>query len=235
MSVEQTEELERRAEAIPQMGGRRIGGWLRRFAKETPANTNIVELGCWLGAGTAQLAMGLRERPAGHGVRIHCFDNFHTSPSSAEKANRQGYVDLREGDDTLELVKRTLAPFSNDIHFTKGMLGKTITEWSGGPISLHIDDASKYRDTFIRCLRIFAPSWTPGQTIVVLMDYWLFRQKKNVLPEQKLKSLQFQHDFVQAHAEHFEDIPGFKDNAVRAFRYTKPIDVSKLPDTKEHD
>ena len=50
------------AEKIPSMGGTEIGALLREAARNAPSNTAIVEVGCWLGAGTAQLALGIRER-----------------------------------------------------------------------------------------------------------------------------------------------------------------------------
>ena len=47
------------ADGIPSMGGRRFGSLLRRLACDALSGTSIVEVGCWLGAGTAQLALAL--------------------------------------------------------------------------------------------------------------------------------------------------------------------------------
>jgi predicted O-methyltransferase YrrM len=58
------DELELLASRIPSMGGTEIGAQLRRAARLAPANTAIVEVGSWLGAGTAQLALGVRDRPS---------------------------------------------------------------------------------------------------------------------------------------------------------------------------
>ena len=62
------------ANRIPSMGGREIGPVLRNLARHAPAGTSIVEVGTWLGAGTAQLALGIRERARPSEVALHCYD-----------------------------------------------------------------------------------------------------------------------------------------------------------------
>lgn len=219
-------ELEILAAKIPHMGGGLMGPFLQKLAREATSGTAIVELGAWLGAATAHLAIGMRQRGS-MDVSLHVYDNFSTSKSSAEKANRQGYEHVREGDDTLPLVQSTLAPFGVEIDWHKGML-TSATEWGGKPISVYSDDASKYGHTFYTCLKIFGPSWIPGTTIVVLMDYNLYAKSKAT--GEKLDSLRAQHDFIQKFSEHFEPVPtGTTYNTVRAFRYLKALDFAALP------
>ena len=76
------------ADQIPSMGGRKIGAWLRQAARDAPSNTSIVEVGCWLGAGTAQLALGIRERPYPKDVSLHCYDRWKATTSEVDKALR---------------------------------------------------------------------------------------------------------------------------------------------------
>lgn len=215
--------LEEAAKRIPHMGGLRIGSFLRQTAKTAPSGTAIVELGCWLGSGTAQMALGILERPR-RDVSLHVFDNFHTSESSAAKAQRQGYDFLQPGDDTLSLVQSTLEPFGVPIDWRKGMLGKG-TEWDGEPISVYVDDATKYSHTFHACLEIFGPSWVPGTTVIVLMDYYLFRKRKD-LTDKRRASLRSQFDFINAHPQNFEPIADLRDSSCAAFRYTNRMDFA---------
>lgn len=212
---------------IPEMGGRRIGGFLRKSAQEAPADTKFVELGTWLGAGTAQMAAGLRSRADEHNIRIHTFDSFKISASSAEKARIQG-VSFNEGDDTLPWVRSALKQFEPMIEFHKGMLDEQTT-WNGGdPISLYVDDATKYPYTFYLCIKKFGPSWLPGKTMVVLMDALIYLKKKDLTPKQ-LGDLRIQHDFVMERPNSFTPITDLKDTSVAAFRYEGGIDFEALP------
>jgi hypothetical protein len=228
--VKDIQELEHLAVAVPEMGGRRIGKYLRALARDAKAHTSIVELGCWLGAGTTQMAIGLNEREPDHGVAIDCFDNFQMSESSSEKARKQG-VDLKEGENTEPWVANTLKPFGH-VTLHKGMLDER-TRWSGRPISVYVDDASKYPHTFNRCLKIFGPWWIPGETTVVLMDYWLFRKKHNA---HRVDYMRSQFDFVTSHPDHFEEVEDLKDGTCAAFRYRRSLDFSriKVPAAKSH-
>lgn len=211
---------------IPEMGGRRIGGFLREWAKSAPANTNIVELGTWLGAGTAQMATGLQSRGDDHGIRIHTFDSFKISASSAEKAKAQGVI-FNEGDDTLPWVRDALKSYAPLVEFHKGMIDEQTT-WNGEPISLYVDDATKYPYPFYLCLKKFGPSWIPGKTIVVLMDALIYLKKKD-LPAKNLADLRIQHDFVTERPNSFTAIEGFQDTSVAAYRYEGGIDFAALP------
>lgn len=211
---------------IPEMGGRRIGAFLRKWASDAPANTAIVELGTWLGAGTAEMAMGIATRTDTHNIRVHTFDSFKMSASSAEKARNQG-VEFYEGDDTLPWVEAALTRFQPLVEFHKGMLDESTT-WTGEPISLYVDDATKYPYTFYLCLKKFGPSWIPGKTIVVLMDALIYL-KKNDLTSKRIADLRIQHDFVNDRPDSFTPIEGFRDTSVAAYRYEGGIDFATLP------
>jgi hypothetical protein len=210
------------------MGGRRIGAFLRAKARDANPNGSIVELGCWLGAGTAQMALGVLERPDNAKLPIHCFDNFHTSADSARKAALQGVPEITEGSDTLPWVENRLGPFGDFIHLHKGMIDRT-TRWDGSPISLFVDDASKYAHTFYTCLSIFGPSWIVGETTVVLMDFYLFRKQKPDVPQARIDSLRCQFDFIEKHKDNFAPAGDLVDGTCAAFRYVKPIDFNALP------
>ncbi|ASP64368.1 hypothetical protein [Sinorhizobium meliloti] len=213
------------SQEIPEMGGRRIGGFLRDWAKHAPVKTQIVELGTWLGAGTSQMATGLQSRADDHNIRIHTFDSFTMSASSAEKARKQG-VEFKEGDDTLPWVREALKPYGPLVEFHKGMLDEQ-TMWTGEPISLYVDDATKYPYTFYLCLKKFGPSWIPGKTIVVLMDALIYLKKRD-LPAKNIADLRIQHDFITERPDSFTEVEGFKDTSVAAYRYEGGVDFGAL-------
>ena len=200
------------------MGGTKLGPLLAQVARDAPPATSIVEVGCWLGAGTAQLALGIRERPDAGDVSLHCFDLWNATPAEVERAASWG-VRLSVGEDTLPRTRRALEPFNVPVRFHKGDILKS--RWDGGPISVYVDDASKSPAAFCHVLLTFGPSWVPGGTVLVLMDYnhW----KKTGAAADKC-----QKHFVEANRACFEPIehaaPPIKASFAM-FRYDKPIDA----------
>lgn len=214
------QELERLADNFPSMGGKEIGPFLRRIAKNAPPNTAIVEVGSWLGAGTAQLALGVRERQVGGQISIHSFDRWIATKGEVEKAKQKNNLDLELGQDTLPYVMDSLTPFGVHMYFTKGdILDAT---WGGQPISVYVDDASKAPKRFYHVMKTFGPSWIPGVTIVVLMDYHYW--EKTGSADHKC-----QRNFIDNHREHFAPVEGFKRRGSNeAFLYTKQLDFQNL-------
>ena len=191
---------------IPSMGGREIGDVLRFWAAKAKRGEAIVELGCWLGAGTAQMAAAI----VGKDVELHSYDRFRTSTSEKAKAAREG-VELEVGQDTMAWVAERLSPIGARVFLHKGKI--SAAKWKGRRIALHVDDACKQEGTFIDALRKFSPFWIPGRTVVVLMDYWYFLKK----PEHPW--LKFQHSFVSARPEMFRQIWILKELCCAAFVY----------------
>lgn len=203
------------AEAIPSMAGRKLGPALRRAAREAPSGTAIVEIGSWLGAGTAQLALGIRERER-RDVTLHCFDRWRAQPHEIAKAARQG-LHLAPLEDTLPRVRQALQPFEVPIRYHQGDLLQA--RWDGEPISVYVDDASKELPAFCHALATFGPCWIPGETVLLLMDFHLW--KKTGIPEHE-----FQRHFLEAAGDSFEPLPiaGRRRTAALAiFRYKAPL------------
>jgi hypothetical protein len=148
------------------MGGTKLGPLLRNAARQARTDTALVEVGCWLGAGTAQLALGMRERQY-QDVQLHVYDRWRARPWEVEKAGKQGWC-LQDDEDTLPRVRQALEPFGVTIQFHKGEL--IDAAWSGGPISVYVDDACKIPLLFCHMLEVFAPYWLPGETLIFLMD-----------------------------------------------------------------
>ena len=203
------------ADQIPSMRRRQIGRLVRKLARGAPANTSVVEVGCWLGAGTAQLALGLRARQGGGDVWLHCYDRWQASHVEVEKAARRG-VHLSVGEDLLPRVRQALAPFNVPIRFHKGELLEL--GWSGGPISLYVDDTSTAPSLFYQALQTFGSSWVPGETVIVLMDSKFWR--RTTADEYTL-----QKQVIESHCHCFEPI---ESDGHAVFLYKEPVDLEKL-------
>jgi hypothetical protein len=175
------------ASKIPNMGAARIGAELTHEAFMAPKGSAIVEVGVWLGCGTAYLSIGAIDKV------VHCYDHFIANASEIEKADKFG-VALKSKQSTLDIVKNNLQPFSGNIVFHQGDI-KSI-RWSGAPIGLYVDDASKTKDKWDHVAREFFPHILVGAKII-LMDYWYFRTTK----QEKHKA---QFNFMQAHTEYFK-------------------------------
>ena len=203
--------LASQAEKIPSMGGAQIGTTLRALVRNATPNTAIIEVGCWLGAGTAQIALGALERTDAD-VQIHCYDRWVANQAEVEKAAAKGLM-LEINEDLLPYVRRFLKPFPYPIEFHQGDI--RYASWEGPPISVYIDDASKTRRLFLHSLKTFSRHWIPGETVIVLMDYNMWRKSGN--PEHAC-----QKEFIEAHPLSFEQI---ENSLVSIFRYIRPVNV----------
>jgi hypothetical protein len=212
-------QLEHIASEIPSMGGTEIGPQLRKAVRQAPPDTSIVEVGSWLGAGTAQLALGVRERGSAGSVAIHCYDRWEATDQEVEKAARMKNMSLRAGDDTLPWVMQTLRPFGVPINFVKCDLRDAT--WDGGPISVYLDDAAKTPQKFFHMLKTFGPHWIPGSTVVVLMDFHYWEKTGS-------DKHQCQKRFIENYREHFTLVEGFRTDTCDAFAYRKAIEFDQL-------
>lgn len=156
-----TKDLEARAASIPHMGARNIGGHLRIWA--SACHSNIVEIGSWLGAGTAYLALGARES----GARLHVYDRWRANDSEVQKAKACGFK-LKSGQDTLPLVRQILEPFGVPIVFHQGPADDAT--WNGEPIGLLVLDAAKRGSAFDHVAATFFPHLESG-AMLILMDF----------------------------------------------------------------
>jgi hypothetical protein len=214
-------DLERYAARFPSMGGTLNGPLLRSLAAGAPSDTSIVEVGTWLGAGTAQLALGLQGRA--DPPTIHCFDMFQASAPEVAQAGEFG-VTLEPGQDTSGHVREALAPFGVPVVIHKGDFTKAA--WNGGPVSVFVDDGTKWAGPFHRALTAFGPHWIPGVTVIALMDY-LYWQR---LPPRKARPLMAQQIFMEGHAANFEPVTADypEGSTTRLFRYREALDFGRL-------
>lgn len=214
----ETERLEQLAEQIPSMGGLKIGDFLRGAARDDAIpGTAIVELGSWLGSGTAQLALGLRDRKDDHGIAIHCFDRWEADESEVAKASAAG-LDIAVGQDTLPVVKDLLAPFDVPISYHQGWIQEQT--WDGTPISVFVVDACKTSKPFFAALKTFGASWIPGTTVIFLMDYYYWRKSGK-------DDHRCQIELIEGNPANFSEPVRVRDVGVM-LRYLAPLDFSRL-------
>ena len=162
--------LETIANKIPSMGGREIGKYLREYASQVKSNFSVVEVGAWLGAGTAQICLGILEGK--NNVPLFVYDRFFASKSEIEKAGKQG-VKLKPKQNTLKIVSKFISNFNCRVKFNRCNI-TAIKKYKGEKIGMYVDDASKSSDKFKHVMKIFKKHFVPGETILVFMDYFYF-------------------------------------------------------------
>lgn len=194
------------AATLPSQGGVEIGPWLDRLAQGVPEGAAIVELGCWLGGGTAHLALGslLSEAP------VHTFDRWSATNQEVQKARRYG-IALKENMDTLPLVQELLRPIPAAITYHRCNIKEV--EWRGGRIGLFVDDATKVEPLWSHAMSVFKPHFIDG-AMLVLMDYYFYESAGERYAAQKR--------YMADHAKEFTLIEERMAGTTAAvFRYRK--------------
>jgi hypothetical protein len=171
-------------EKVPSMLSPWERAYLREFAKNDYLGKGaIVDLGCWLGASSVELAQGLRENPrvtARAGV-IHAYDLFVWDASWMNEVGTVQGTPLegkfKDGDSFLDEYLQLTEPWKDSIRVHPGDLAAV--GWSGGPIEFIFVDAMKSWSLANSIVRDFYSSLVPGISMVVHQDfgnfyvYWL--------------------------------------------------------------
>lgn len=187
-------ELRQIARALPSQGGAEIGAYLERYAADVPQVSAIVEVGSWLGAGTAHLALGAMQS----GAAIYVYDRFFcANDEERDKAARFG-VKLKVGEDTLPRVMESLEPFHAPIHYIKGSVKESTFHWDKGAIGLYVDDLTKTDPIWLPVIKRVRPQFIPGKTILVLMDFHFDETAGDKYGAQKR--------YMAANKKHFEQL-----------------------------
>lgn len=189
---------------IPSMGGTEIGPDLEKWASQCPENTNIVELGTWMGAGTKFLGEGAQKSNA----TVWSFDRFVTRKGEPEKAKKYG-IDLTVGQDTIDIVRGNIG-YHRNIKLVRRELYNV--DWFQGPISMYVDDACKRAPVFLHAIRTFSKHWIPG-AIIVLMDFYWHKRHPNE------PDAQIQPEFMERNKHRFEFLKDWPDLCCAAFKY----------------
>jgi hypothetical protein len=141
---------------------RQLFYWLTRH-RSTGAGA-VVELGCWLGAGTAALAAGLRDQ--GSSARVVAVDRFRWNARHHPQMFDAGLADGEDFELLLRAHTRELEPW---IETVRADLAEF--RWDRGPIEILVVDAPKRRADVVRFLEVFGPSLIPGRSLVAFQDY----------------------------------------------------------------
>lgn len=136
--------------------------WVTRHAYEGWGE--IVELGPWVGASSAALAAGLRDR--GSQARVRSFDLFEWKPRYMERILR---ARLPERADFLHVFREQTATFERWIDARKTDLLQAT--WDGPVIEILFVDAAKTWELFDAILRTFGPFLRAGRSRVIHQDF----------------------------------------------------------------
>lgn len=156
---------------------------LRTLAREAEGGTAVVHIGGWMGASTAQLAMGIRERTGGGEVRLHAVDRWRASRWDVRNAAIRG-VRLRPGEDLLPRLRQAFEPYGTPVEWARPDV--LASGWRGGPISLYVDGGAAEPALSVRALLACVGSWAPGRTRVAFLDSVVMRRSGFKRGEQTL-------------------------------------------------
>ena len=171
----------------------------------------MVDLGCWLGATTIPLAIGLRQNPLPQAQSriIRAYDTFvwyefyeqfiHGTPLAGR---------LRTGESFVDEVQRRTAPWKERIQIVVGDLHQQI--WSGEPVEFLLIDAMKDWWMANSIPRQFFPSLIPGLSIVVQQDFSFYGSPWIHLLMYRLR-------------EYFEPVDDVPESSSMVFRLRRPI------------
>jgi hypothetical protein len=201
---------------IPSMERGESLSFLSDIAKELGGTGAVVECGSWLGGSIAPVAQALAKRDSQIG--IHCYDRWEADEIEVTKAAKDG-VSLTEGQDTLPVF----LDYVDDIypHIVPHKTDLLEATWTGQPISLFIDDASKDPRVFRSVMETFGPFFIPGETVIVLMDYQIHETTDSTVNKRLRRC---QKDFIEGNSDSFERIADLENSCGVAFRYTTPLD-----------
>ena len=203
------------------MGGRGIGAYLYELGLGHQGRGSVVEVGSWLGSSCAYVSLGLKD--AGSAAPVHCFDRF---TYLGEKAELVGHLGLELNQDLVPVFQSYVLPVYSNIHAHKTDI--LDIRWDGSPVEIYIDDASKKKAQFLHVLKTFGPSFIPGVTTMVLMDFNMYR-KENVYAPEKIAQYRCQKDILDSLAGHFRLVESFwPAKSMASFRYEKKFDFGSL-------
>jgi len=132
----------------------------------------IVDLGCWLGSTTIQLARGLSNNPNPKAASstIHAYDLFEWNEwMSGVYGGAEIEGKYKPGECFLDEFERRIAPWKDRIVAHPGDLIRA--NWEGQPIEFLLIDAMKSWELANDIVHKFFPFLIPGKSYVVHQDF----------------------------------------------------------------
>lgn len=158
--------------------------------------TAIVEVGAWLGACTAFLALGVLD--SGRKNQVHVFDRFEATSSEVDKAESWGVI-LYSGERTKGCFDNFLAPF-RDVKIVKHIGNIKKSKWYAPRIGLYVDDASKRMEYFKHSMKTFARKFIKNVTFLFLLDFFYYEKKEG----EHAALYRAQEEWMNAHKNNFK-------------------------------
>ncbi|MBT1695463.1 hypothetical protein KK083_01155 [Fulvivirgaceae bacterium PWU4] len=155
--------------------------WLGRMSS---GFGDIVEIGCWMGATTFQLADGLSENNLNPKKKIHVIDTFRWDDDLALYGDHKSLKNKRTGDDFLDdfnaytnLYREHIIPhrhmFVCDEALTQDSARQAVTN-SSNPIEYLIQDIAPDYEFNEYIWKLYSPFFVDGKTILVYGEYGNF-------------------------------------------------------------
>jgi hypothetical protein len=143
-----------------------------RLAKAGAGKGTVVELGAWLGAGSASIAAGIRD--SGADTKAKVYDRFDAKANHAVKVKHwceNHGVDKVAAGTPFEQFKTNLGPLLQYVEPSKCEIGGI--KWLNGPVSVLICDAPKRVREISSVLTTFRKALEPG-SIMAWQDFCHF-------------------------------------------------------------
>jgi hypothetical protein len=143
-----------------------------RLAKEGAGKGEVVELGAWLGAGSAWIAAGVRD--SGVDTKAKVYDRFEAKGNHAIKVDqwqKNHDVDEVARGTPREQFRTNLGPLLQYVEPTRAEIGGI--KWNGGPVSVLICDAPKRVREISAVLTTFRKALQPG-SVMAWQDFCHF-------------------------------------------------------------
>ncbi|MGA0599030.1 class I SAM-dependent methyltransferase [Enterovirga sp. CN4-39] len=148
--------------------------FLYEFARDTFRGEGlIIDAGIFMGASTAALATGLRDRsPPYVGRPIQSFDLATCDQSTAETmAYHFPQEEWQQGKSFAHVLTRALSPYEDLVEFAVGDIRETLVNLNE-PVELAFLDCSKLPSVNAHLTRVIFPRLIPGHSVVVQQDFF---------------------------------------------------------------
>lgn len=214
------EELLEYAGTIPELGcgGKSIKNTLIEEASRVPKENSIIDIAPWLGSSTAYICLGTIK--SGNRNRIETYDMWKINEDLKLKAAKHHKKDYEVGQSIEQEWRSNIALFECDVVGHRESI--RYAKYEGAKIGLIVDDICNGKILFDHLIQTFIPFSTPGETVLLLMDYYQFERrslpKYNIIGNRK-NHLHYQYEFMQINKNVFEFIERVDKSYTAKFVY----------------